>query len=150
MEEKKKVGVGVGVMILKEGKVLLGRRNDDPEKADSELEGEGTWTMPGGKMEFGENFEEAAAREVLEETGIVLDKSKLRIISLSNDKTDKAHFVTIGFLYEGDVGEPKTMEPEEIVEWKWFDLAKYPLKIFFPSEKILNNYFDSIIYKENE
>jgi len=150
MEEKKKVGVGVGIMLLKGGKVLLGKRNDDPEKADSELSGEGTWTMPGGKMEFGESLEEAAMREVLEETGIIIDKDKLRIISLSNDMTEKAHFVTIGFLYEGDVDEPETMEPEEITEWKWFEMAKYPLNIFPPSEKILNNYFDSIIYKENE
>ena len=54
-EKKKKVGVGFGVMMLnKEGRVLLGRRNEDPEKADSELKGEGTWTMPGGKLEFQE------------------------------------------------------------------------------------------------
>ncbi|MDD4531470.1 MAG: NUDIX domain-containing protein, partial [Candidatus Pacebacteria bacterium] len=75
----KKVGVGVGVMILKEGKVLLGKRSEDPEKADSELHGEGTWTMPGGKMEFGESFEEAPVREVLEETGLVIDKKKLKL-----------------------------------------------------------------------
>ncbi|MFA5715520.1 MAG: NUDIX domain-containing protein [Candidatus Paceibacterota bacterium] len=150
MEEKKKVGVGVGVMILKEDKVLLGRRSDDPEKADSELSGEGTWTMPGGKMEFDESFEEAAMRETAEETGIVLDKKKLKLISLNNDKTENAHFITIGFLYENPDGEPKVMEPEEIVEWKWFNLNGLPLKMFFPSAKIIKNYLDNIIYKENE
>jgi 8-oxo-dGTP diphosphatase len=150
MEEKKKVGVGVGVMILKEDKVLLGRRSDDPEKADSELSGEGTWTMPGGKMEFDESFEEAAMRETAEETGIVLDKKKLKLISLNNDKTENAHFVTIGFFYENPDGEPKVMEPEEIIEWKWFDLKNLPLKVFFPSAKIIKNYLNNIIYKENE
>lgn len=144
---EKKAGIGVGVMILKDGRVLLGKRNDDPEKADSELHGEGTWTMPGGKMEFGESFEEAAIREVLEETGLVIDKENLRLISISNDKTKDAQFVTLGFLCENISGEPKVMEPEEIVEWKWFELAKYPLNMFFPSEKILNNYFDNTIYK---
>ncbi|MFA5095703.1 MAG: NUDIX domain-containing protein [Candidatus Paceibacterota bacterium] len=143
----KKAGIGVGIMILKDGQVLLGKRNEDPEKADSELHGEGTWTMPGGKMEFGESFEEAAAREVLEETGLVVDKENLRLISVANDRTKDAQFVTLGFLYENISGEPKVMEPEEIVEWKWFELAKYPLNIFFPSEKILNNYFDNTIYK---
>jgi len=147
MEEKKKVGAGFGVMILKQGKVLLGKRNDDPEKASSELSGEGTWTMPGGKMEFGESFEEGSVRESLEETGIKLDKKKLKLISLSNDKTEKAHFVTIGFLYENPDGEPKVMEPEEIVEWKWFDLNGLPPKVFFPSAKIIKNYLDNIIYK---
>ena len=63
-EAKKKVGVGFGVMLMKEGKVLLGKRHVDPEKADSELHGEGTWTMPGGKLEYGESFEDGAKREV--------------------------------------------------------------------------------------
>lgn len=47
-----KPGLGVGVMILKDNKVLLGLRNPDRVKASSELKGEGTWTMPGGKVEF--------------------------------------------------------------------------------------------------
>ncbi|MFZ3055031.1 MAG: NUDIX domain-containing protein [Minisyncoccales bacterium] len=145
---EKKIGVGVGVMILRDGFVLLGRRNDDPEKADSELHGEGTWTMPGGKMEFGESFEETAIREVLEETGLIVDDKSLKLISVANDKAEDAQFVTLGFLCENVFGEPKVMEPEEIVEWKWFELAKYPLNIFFPSEKILNNYFDNTIYKK--
>jgi len=41
----KTVGVGVGVLILKDNKILLGKRNEDPEKASSFLHGEGTWTM---------------------------------------------------------------------------------------------------------
>ncbi len=48
--KNKKVGVGIGVMLLKEGKVLLGKRNIDPVKADSELHGEGTWTIPGARF----------------------------------------------------------------------------------------------------
>ena len=142
-----KIGVGIGVMILREGMILLGKRNDDPEKADSELHGEGTWTMPGGKMEFGESFEETAVREVLEETGLTIEKENLRLISVSNDRKEDAQFVTLGFLYENVSGEPKVMEPEEITEWKWFELDKYPLNIFFPSEEIINNYFDNRIYK---
>lgn len=62
MDSNKNLGVGFGVMILKNNKVLLGKRHIDPEKADSELHGEGTWTMPGGKSHFGESFEEASYR----------------------------------------------------------------------------------------
>ena len=58
MAENTNVGVGFGVMILREGKVLLGQRHVDPVKASSELHGEGTRTMPGGKMHFHESFEE--------------------------------------------------------------------------------------------
>lgn len=45
----KMVRVGFGVMILRDGKILLGKRHEDPIKADSELHGEGTWTMPGAR-----------------------------------------------------------------------------------------------------
>ena len=47
MNEGKMPGVGVGIMILNgRNEVLLGERHEDPGKADSELHGEGTWTMP--------------------------------------------------------------------------------------------------------
>jgi len=147
MVENKKVGVGFGVMILKNNAVLLGKRHDDPAKADSELHGEGTWTMPGGKINFGETFEEAAAREVLEETSIKINQNKLKFISLANDKVPDAHFVTIGFLCEDFEGEAKAMEPDEITQWRWFGLNDLPEKMYFPSAKILRNYLDGTIYK---
>jgi 8-oxo-dGTP diphosphatase len=142
-----KVGVGFGVMILKDNKVLLGQRHEDPDKADSELHGEGTWTMPGGKIEFGESFEAAAAREVKEETDLDIDQDKLKFISLANDKVPDAQFVTIGFLCEDFEGEVKVMEPDEITQWSWFDLDQLPENLFFPSEKILKNYLDNVVYK---
>lgn len=98
MSENNKVGVGFGVMVFKDKKVLLGKRHEDPEKADSELHGEGTWTMPGGKMHFSESFKEAAYRETLEETGIKINKEKLKLISLSNDMEGEAHFYYHWFL----------------------------------------------------
>jgi 8-oxo-dGTP diphosphatase len=78
-------GVGIGIMILKNDEVLLGKRNGDPKKADSMLHGEGTWTLPGGKLHFRESFEDAAYREVLEECGIKINKEKIKIISVTND-----------------------------------------------------------------
>lgn len=147
MNENKKVGVGVGVMILKNGKVLLGKRHGDPKKADSELHGQGTWTVPGGKLHFGEDLKEAALRELTEETGLTAQKEDLKIISVTNDIVYDAHFVTIGFLCEKFSGEPRVMEPDEIVEWQWFDLNNLPKPIFFPSEKILKNYLAEEVYK---
>jgi 8-oxo-dGTP diphosphatase len=129
--------VGVGVMLLKNGKVLLGKRHSDPEKADSELHGEGTWTMPGGKLEFGEKLVDAAYRETLEETGIKIDKETLKLISVTDDIVPDAHFVTIGFLCRDFSGEAQVLEPDEIVEWKWFELDKLPSPLFGPSRKIL-------------
>jgi len=139
-----KVGVGFGVMMLKDGKVLLGRRHIDPNKADSELHGEGTWTMPGGKLHFKESFEQGAAREVMEETGIELKNAS--VFCLNNDMVADAHFVTIGLFSENFSGEPKVMEPDEITEWGWFSIDDLPHPLYFPSAEILQNYKDKRFY----
>ena len=141
-----KPGVGFGVMILKGGKVLLGHRHKNPEKASSLLHGEGTWTMPGGKLHFQEKLKEGAVREVFEETGIKV--KDLKVISVSNDIVQDAHFVTIGFLCENFEGEAKVMEPDEITEWKWFDLNNLPSPLYFPSGKIIKNYLAQKIYQD--
>ncbi|MEK6958561.1 MAG: NUDIX domain-containing protein [archaeon] len=137
-EKKQKVGVGFGVMVIKDGKLLLGKRHEDPKKADSELRGEGTWTMPGGKFEYGESFEAGAARELKEETGMTLKGSK--VICVNNDKNEHAHFVTVGFVAKSFSGEPKVMEPDEITEWKWFPINDLPKELFEPSRKVLKCY----------
>ena len=143
---KKKVGVGFGVMMKRENEILLGKRHADPAKADSELHGEGSWTMPGGKLEYQESFEEGAMREVEEETGMQLKSAK--VICVNNDKNEFAHFVTIGLFSEDFLGEPKVMEPDEIVEWKWFDLNNLPSPMYFPSSKVIDNYRLGLFYKD--
>jgi 8-oxo-dGTP diphosphatase len=141
----KKVGIGFGVMILnKQGKVLLGKRHEDPKKASSLLNGAGTWTMPGGKLHFGETFEEGAARETMEETGIKLNN--INVICVNNDMVETAHFITIGLFSDNFEGEPQVLEPDEITEWKWFDLNQLPSKIYFPSAKVLENYKQKKFY----
>ena len=142
-----KVGVGIGIMILRDNKILLGKRHEDPEKADSALHGEGTWTMPGGKMDFGETPHDGAKREAEEETGLKLNKDKLKLISVTNEVVEDAHFITLGFLCEDFEGEAKAMEPDEITEWKWFDLNNLPEPMFFPCVKIVKNYLAREIYK---
>ena len=144
MEEKKKIGAGVGVLLLKDSKILLGKRSGDPEKASSSLKGAGTWTMPGGKLEFGETFEEAVKRETLEETGIKLNK--VEVIGVNNDVVKNAHFITTGLFSDDFVGEPKVMELDEIIEWHWFDINNLPTPIYFPSARILENYRSKKFY----
>ena len=142
---EKKMGVGVGVVLLKDGKILLGKRNQDPKKAGSVFNSSGTWTLPGGKMEFGESFEETAKREVMEETGI--EVKNLKLISVTNDMSNAAHFVTIGFLSTEFEGSPIAREIEEITEWKWFGMNGLPSPMYDISVKILKNYSEGKVYK---
>ncbi|MFA6446206.1 MAG: NUDIX domain-containing protein [Candidatus Paceibacterota bacterium] len=146
-EIKKKVGAGFGVMVLRGENVLLGKRHVDPKKAGSELHGEGTWTMPGGKLEFMESFEAGACRELQEETGLVIKEKDIRVISLTNDIVTDAHFVTVGMVCTILKGEPKVMEPDEITEWKWFPLSGLPKPLFPPSAKIVRNVMEGEFYK---
>jgi len=142
---KKYPGVGVGVMLQRDGKILLGKRHDDPEKADSLLHGEGTWTFPGGKLDFQESLFDAAKRETKEETSIV--PKGMEIFSIGNERVHDAHFITIGFLCKEFEGEAKVMEPDEITKWEWFGFDELPEKIFPPVTKMIKNYLDKEVYK---
>lgn len=142
----KKMGSGVGVMILKDGKILLGQRHSDPTKAASDMQGQGAWTMPGGKLEFGESFEECGRREVLEETGIAVDAKDLELISLTNDFVPTAHYVTIGLLCTKFSGDAKVMEPDTITKWDWFDIDNLPTPLFNLSQRVIDNYKSGKIY----
>ncbi|MDD5431261.1 MAG: NUDIX domain-containing protein [Candidatus Pacebacteria bacterium] len=146
-DQNKKPRVGVATLIVKDNKVLLGHRHDDPIKASSELHGEGCWTIPGGKLDFGEKLDDGAYREALEETGLKIDKTKLKVISVANEIIPDKHFVTISFICHDFVGEPAVMEPDEITEWKWFSFDNLPSPIFSPTEKVIKNYLAKEIYK---
>ncbi len=145
--EPKKIGCGFGILIMRDNKILLGQRHPDPVKASSALHGEGTWTMPGGKLHFGETFEQGAQREILEEIGIDVPFGDLKVICLNSDIVSDAHFITIGLICTNLEGEPRVMEPDEITQWKWFDMDNLPTPLFSPSEKVLNNFKEGVFYK---
>lgn len=142
----KRVGVGFGVVLFDNRKLLLGQRHSDPKKASSLLHGEGTWTLPGGKLHFGEAFEDAACREVQEETGLLVAPEEVQLVSITNDIVADAHFVTLGFVAKQFSGELQVREPDEIVRWSWFSLTSLPSPLFFPTEKLLRNLKNGVIY----
>ena len=73
----KTVGAGFGVILERKGKILLGKRHPDPDKADSVFRSAGVWTLPGGKLDWGESLEDGAIREVKEgKVAVTLDQFK--------------------------------------------------------------------------
>jgi 8-oxo-dGTP diphosphatase len=86
--------VGVGAVIVENGKVLLIRRKYEPLK--------GHWSLPGGMVEIGETLQAALAREMLEETGLRVDVGPVievfdRIMR-DEQRRVRYHFVLIDYL----------------------------------------------------
>lgn len=119
--DNKQVRVGVGVFILRAGKFLMMQRRGS--------HGSGTWAPPGGKMDFGESFEDTAKREVLEETNLRI--TNVRLAGVTNDlfPEDEKHFITLWLLSDYEGGEAKIMEPEKCtaMEWRTFETLPDPL-----------------------
>ncbi len=141
MKDKKYPKVGVGVMIQNEqGQVLLGLRQGS--------HGAGEWSFPGGHLDFGETIFNCAQRETKEETGLDIDDFEL--ISVADEmrylKSDGKHYLNIGIkaIYQG--GDPKIMESDKCLEWKWFNLENLPDKLFQGTELTLKNYSSQKIY----
>ncbi len=144
---EQKIGVACAVMVLKENRVLLGRRHPDRAVSKSDFDEVGCWCFPGGKLLFGESFEDCARRETTEECGIRIKNPSF--FSITNDRNPSAHFATIYFLATEFEGEPKVMEPNKIVEWNWFALDNLPAPLFSPTKNGLNNYLNKKVYSGN-
>lgn len=141
--------VGVGIIILNELKrVLLILRNDDKDKALSDMRLEGTWTLPAGKVKAGETIIQAAIRKAKEEVN--LDVDGLDIVSLADDINEYAHFLTVGFLANSWDGVVSLGDTEEHVGFGFFDLSDLPENLCEPSIKILRNYQMGTIYREEK
>lgn len=128
--------VGVGVMIIKDGKVLLGKRKN--------AHGEGSWCFPGGHLEFGESWEECALREVAEEVGIKI--KNIHFGAATNDifSIEEKHYITIIMLADYDSGEVELLEPEKCEKWDWFvwKKDKLPQPLFVPQQNLLKQKFN--------
>ena len=142
-----KMGIGVGIVVLNENKeVLLLLRKEDTFLADSDMRLEGTYTLPSGKVNFGENFEEAGKRKLKEETDLDVNLNDLKVISLSSDINEYAHYATIGLIANNYKGTFKLKDSKEFTNYGWFKLDELPSNLCLPSKKIIENYLNKRIY----
>ena len=133
------IKTGVGVMILNQGKILLGHRSSKRKDTGGIFEPD-TWTLPGGKQEYSETVFDTAIREIKEETN--LDISQLEVFSVSDDFQADRHFVTIEVIAKHYSGELRVMEPIKEDEWKWFSFDELPENLYSPSKKFIEKYLN--------
>jgi 8-oxo-dGTP diphosphatase len=105
--------------------------------------GAGTFAWCGGGLEFGESLEEAVAREVLQESGLVVTDAKL--ICVSNIREYGRHYIDFEFLAEA-TGEPVLKEPDTCESWEWYGLEALPAPLFKPVELAVRSYSNGQLY----
>ena len=121
MKQEQKPQVGVGIVIFKNGKILLGKRKG--------AHGAGEYAGPVGHLEHLESIEECAKRETREETGMEITNIKFLCVSNLKKYAPK-HYLDIGFTADWVSGEPQVLEPEKRERWDWYSLDNIPEPLF--------------------
>ena len=149
--------IGVGHIILRDdGKVLLGKRHPKSHHLPNLL------GFPGGHLENGETYIEAAIRETIEEVGDDLKfethnahtPDERQRYNHSNVWYKKPHYITVFVQSIYVSGEPINKEPEKCIGWDWYDLyaEKIPPEQLMPGivQMIYGEEFAMKIHKDQQ
>jgi len=112
--------VGVGVVIICNGKILLEKRKSEP--------GKGKWSIPGGLVELGESIEQTVIREVKEETSLEVENPELidvvNYITVDENGRIKYHFVMVDYFVKLKSGLLKAADDAKELRWVTLDEAE--------------------------
>ncbi|CAH0341075.1 NUDIX domain-containing protein [Rhizobium sp. CECT 9324] len=111
-------GLGVGLAILRDGKLLLCKRMKAPEA--------GHWNIVGGKVDHMEPAEQAARREAEEETGLTIGAIEFVAWSEQRIEADRQHWVSLLYKTTDIQGEPQLTEPDKLSAIGFFALDDLP------------------------
>jgi ADP-ribose pyrophosphatase YjhB (NUDIX family) len=110
--------VAVGAIVLEKGELLMVRRDREPAK--------GQWSLPGGRVEWGESLREAVAREVREETGVEIDVEGMAGIAeriVPDDEGDiEYHYVILDFWARPRARDVKP--GDDALDVRWVNVAE--------------------------
>ncbi|OYX53917.1 hypothetical protein B7Y92_01210 [Candidatus Saccharibacteria bacterium 32-50-13] len=132
--------IGIGTFVFRNGKFLMQQRQGS--------HGEGTWSVPGGHLEYGETPEDTSRREVLEETGCEI--KNIRFAAVTNDffEGENRHYVTWWTMSDWKANEPYITEPDKCIAQMWADFDNLPQPLFLPWEQLLKSKFLDDIKRE--
>lgn len=124
--------LAVGIMIVRPNQSLLLGQRIKPNERHS-------WGFPGGKVEKNETFQQAAIREMAEETGLQVI-NPLRSLTRLYTQTATSSMILSGFrmCLINDQINPINLEPDKCSGWKWFFIHQLPTPLFPASLALLN------------
>jgi 8-oxo-dGTP diphosphatase len=133
--------VGIGVIIQnKESLILVGKRQNILAPY---------YSIPGGKLESGESFEDCAIREIKEETNLLI--REVKVVALTNNletyKNEGRHFISIILFTNKYSGELRNLEPSKCQKWLWIDPYDLPNPHFEPSRIGVSCFLEGVFYK---
>ncbi|MDI7863294.1 NUDIX domain-containing protein [Rhizobiaceae bacterium n13] len=111
-------GLGTGLAVLRDGKLLLYKRLKAPEA--------GFWNIVGGKVDHMEPAESAARREATEETGLAIGNIDLLCTTEQIVEADRQHWVSLIYVTDDFSGEPALVEPDKLSDFGWFGRDELP------------------------
>ncbi len=135
MEEKKqkRPKACVGVMIFKDGQILIGKRKSTASH------GPGEYSFPGGHIEANESFKDSIERETLEEAGVKI--KNIKFISVANiDAYMGYQTILTSFVADWESGELTDFPNENIGEWQWCEIDNLPEPLFVPTQITIDSY----------
>ena len=124
--------VGIGIVVIKGDHVLLCRRGKPPNV--------GSWTLPGGAQDVGETCEDAARRELLEETGLSVGPlhfcAHVDTVRRDDDGRVRFHYTILDFAARWEGGEPVASSDVSAVEWAPLD-ALEPYDLWSEAHRVI-------------
>ncbi|MCU0347812.1 MAG: NUDIX domain-containing protein [Saprospiraceae bacterium] len=126
LKERPKLGVGV-IIQNAANEILVGKRKGNHAPF---------YSIPGGHLELGETFEEAAIKEVYEETGLRIKNPKVFCVTnnLRTYQNEGRHYISVCLFTNAYSGELRVMETDKCESWEWVALDKVPQPQFDASE----------------
>lgn len=111
-------GVGAGLAVLRDGRMLLYRRVKAPEA--------GSWNILGGKVDHMEPAAQAARREAEEESGLFVGNVDFLCLSEQIISDDQQHWLSLIYSCSEFTGEPAMPEPDKFTAFGWFGPDNWP------------------------
>lgn len=142
MREYYKVACAVNLLMIKNNKVLLGRRQNTGYA-------DGAYSVAGGHIEGNEFPRDAMAREAKEELDITIDPKKLKLINIMYMIEDDHERIQLLYKIDEWEGEPYNAEPEKCVDLQWFDLNSLP-SLGDYADRAMYCYINNLTYYEHD